>query len=140
MTDCPDPGCPCQAPSPLASAVAVVAASEARTLAAAKPELFPLAQQWSAYTGMTLADSLDHFGRLLGAFQEAIAEVFASGPYADLQARLRDAGLIPEEPPADPRDRALLARRHRSTGPPRPAAGHARRPRNHPGNSNLRGL
>lgn len=32
---------------------------------------------------------------------------------------LRDAGLLPDEPPTDPRKRALWARRNRSTGPAR---------------------
>ena len=43
-------------------------------------------------------------------------------------AQLRESGLIPEEPPSDPRERALWARQHRGTGPDRQLQ-HQRRPR-----------
>lgn len=137
MRPCTDPRCPCQAPSPFASAVAMHAAAEARALAAAEPELFPVARQWSAYTGMGLAESVAHLRdvrRLMQQFAEAITTT-----HGQVQQLLRSAGAIPEEPPTDPRERALWARRHRSTGPSRPAAGHARRPRNHPGNTDRKG-
>lgn len=48
----------------------------------------------------------------------------------DVRAVLRDAGVLPEEPPTDPRARALWLRRHRGTGPDRQVQrGH--RPRRH---------
>lgn len=137
MRTCADPGCPCQEASPFVSAVALHAATEARALAAAEPDLFPVAQQWSAYTGMTLAASvaqLRDVRRLMRQFTEAV-----TATHGQVQQLLRSAGVLPEEPPSDPRERALWARRNRSTGPPRPAAGHTRRPRNHPGTIDSKG-
>lgn len=141
MKPCADLGCPCQAPSPFASALALHAAAETRALASAEPELFPVAQQWSAYTGMTLAESVTHLRSVRDSFRAAIRQlgeaITATG--GQMQQLLGAAGQPGEEPPADPRARALWARRNRSTGPPRPAAGHSRRPRNHPGNTDSKG-
>lgn len=39
--------------------------------------------------------------------------------YAHLGDTLRDAGALPEEPPDDPRERALWLRQQRGTGPDR---------------------
>lgn len=43
----------------------------------------------------------------------------------------REAGLLPDAGPTDPKARALWARQHRSTGPQVPRAQAARRPRRH---------
>jgi hypothetical protein len=46
--------------------------------------------------------------------------------------QFRDAGVVPAQPPDDPRARALWLRQHRNTGPSRDVV-HQRRPRRHPG-------
>lgn len=46
----------------------------------------------------------------------------------DVYGKLREAGIVPEEPPGDPRTRALWLRQHRGTGPDRQVQ-HRPRPR-----------
>lgn len=58
-----------------------------------------------------LSQSFAELGRLA---REAAA---ALGPVLE---RLREANLLPEEPPEDPQARALWLRQHRNTGPRRP--------------------
>lgn len=64
--------------------------------------------------------------RAMGQLMEAFTS--ASTRWA---RQLREAGLLPEEPPADPRERALWMVKNRNTGPARPSAASARRPRRH---------
>jgi hypothetical protein len=64
------------------------------------------------------------FRRLTAAFQDTARAA------AQLH-QLGAAGLVPESPPEDPRERALWAAKRRGTGPPRTPAGRARRPRRH---------
>ncbi len=144
MRPCTDPGCPCQGPTPVLSALALGAAVEAERLRATEPDLFPLAQQWSAYTGEPLVSSLTRWRAVRDSIQTVMRQMVdainGTAPQVErLRDALRQAGQLPEEPPTDPRARALWARRNRSTGPSRPAAGHARRPRTHPGNTDRTG-
>lgn len=59
-----------------------------------------------------LAPAMTEFGRQLN----------------DMYGKLREAGILPEEPPGDPRARALWLRQHRGTGPDRQVQ-HRPRPR-----------
>ena len=45
--------------------------------------------------------------------------------------QFKQAGVLPDTPPDDPKAAALWHVRHRHNGPPRPAAGKSRRPRSH---------
>jgi hypothetical protein len=144
MRTCADLACPCHAAPPSVSAVALHAAAEAERLRASEPELFPLARQWSLYTGEPLAASLARWRAVRDSFQAVMRQmaeaINGTLPHMErLRAALRDAGQLREEPPADPRARALWARGNRSTGPPRPAAGRTRRPRTHPGTTDRKG-
>ncbi len=63
---------------------------------------------------------------------EFLRQAEAIGRAAEgMRAVLREAGVLPEEPPTDPRARALWLRQHRGTGPDRQLQ-HARRPRRVP--------
>jgi len=62
----------------------------------------------------------------LAAFARTVEQV---GPAASQAYRtLRDAGVLPEQAPEDPRERALWLRRHRGSGPDRQVQ-HRHRPR-----------
>jgi hypothetical protein len=58
-----------------------------------------------------LRQLFEDFGR---AASEAVAGL------RPVMESLREAGVIPEEPPKDPKTRALWLRQHRNTGPRRP--------------------
>lgn len=53
----------------------------------------------------------------------------AARSMGSLVESMREAGMLPDEPPADPRARALWLRQHRSTGPSRPGPERSRPPR-----------
>lgn len=59
----------------------------------------------------------EELGRSLSNFGQGIVQALEA---------LRDAGLVAEEQPTDPRERALWAKRNRGTGPATPAAWHKR--------------
>lgn len=68
---------------------------------------------------------IEAFAEQLGATMEAAARCLAdtAAAYgtalADVHRSLVDAGVLPEPPPEDPRERALWLRQHRGTGPDR---------------------
>jgi len=61
------------------------------------------------------------FAQLGEMARQALADL---GPAMD---RIRAAGLLPEDPPEDPKARALWMRQHRNTGPARPGPQYRRR-------------
>lgn len=69
----------------------------------------------------TTAESWDQLGFEMGKVFEGIKKAFE--PIAEK--------LLYDSPPADPKARALWARKNRSTGPARPSGQAARRPRRH---------
>jgi hypothetical protein len=77
-----------------------------------------------------MAEPFRQVGELLRGFTEVFASLAEHAQRAarSLGEALRDAGVLPEEPPADPRARALWLRRHRGTGPDRQMQ-HRPRPR-----------
>jgi hypothetical protein len=72
----------------------------------------------------------EQYGLLVSSVSEALAR--AVEQYRPLlesvSATLRDAGVLPEQPPEDPRERALWLRQHRGAGPDRQLQ-HRPRPR-----------
>lgn len=83
---------------------------------------------------------LARMGRLVAELGDAmrVAAAQVARTLADLAESLRpireqlvDAGVLPDEGPTDPRERALWLRRNRNTGPQVPTAQAARRPRRH---------
>ena len=81
---------------------------------------------------MTTAEAFEAFGRawqrLVKEVNDALEDLFG-GPVKVWAEKLREAGLLPEVPPEDPRERALWAKQHRSTGPARPSGQNAHAPR-----------
>jgi hypothetical protein len=81
-----------------------------------------------------LEEGVRQLAEAIGATVEAAARALAEAIEAyrplveSTYATLRDAGVLPEVPPEDPRERALWLRQHRGTGPDRQVQ-HARRPR-----------
>ena len=72
----------------------------------------------AAQAGLAFAQLIEAFnaaGRQLARSVEQAAPAFA-----ELRRQLAEAGMVPLEPPADPRARALHARRNRGTGPALP--------------------
>jgi hypothetical protein len=70
-------------------------------------------------------------GRIFTEFGRAISEALPK--FQGLQQQLVEAGVSPEQPPSDPRARALWLRQHRNTGPAQRRAQHAHAPRWHDG-------
>lgn len=66
---------------------------------------------------LTLQRAAAEMGRSLSELGKTIERVAEA---------LRDAGIVAETPPTEPRERALWARRNRGTGPATPAAWHQR--------------
>ena len=70
-------------------------------------------------------EQAEALSRMFADFRRAANEALAAlGPVFE---QLREAGVLPETPPEDPRAKALWLRQHRSTGPARPGPQHRRR-------------
>lgn len=97
----------------------------ARMIAAAldDPEQRARLEAWARETAERIGAFVDD---LVRALVPALAEW--NRQIEPLVAQLREAGLLPEVPPEDPRARALWLRQHRGTGPSRQVQ-HERRPR-----------
>jgi hypothetical protein len=65
-----------------------------------------------------LRQLFEDFGRAVSGALEQLRPVMDS---------LREAGVLPEVPPEDPKAKALWLRQHRNTGPTRPGPQHRRR-------------
>lgn len=80
-----------------------------------------------------LGETAEQLGRAAQVAAEQIGRAFAAlvEGLRPVREQLVDAGVLPDEGPADPRERALWLRQHRNTGPEVPRAQRARRPRRH---------
>ncbi len=76
--------------------------------------------------------AFDTLGEYLRSWSEACSEACrsASEQLTGWHKALREADVLPAEPPTDPRARALWLRQHRNTGPDRQVQ-HRPRPRRH---------
>jgi hypothetical protein len=76
-------------------------------------------------------EDLRRFSQALQPSWDAIttAATRAHAGWRGVRDALRDAGLVPDEPPTDPRERALWARRNRNHGPEQPGPQNRRRNR-----------
>lgn len=77
------------------------------------PSLARAAEQWSQVTGWSYEEAHDRLRRFRDGIRAAAAELGRIGE------AMRQAGIVPEEPPDDLRARALRLRQHRNTGPDR---------------------
>ena len=70
-------------------------------------------------------EQAETLAKMFGEFRRAAGEALAAiGPVFE---QLREAGVLPETPPEDPREKALWLRQHRNTGPARPGPQNRRR-------------
>lgn len=76
-------------------------------------------------------EPFEQFGAIFREFAAAVAPAIEAARLAfeQLGRAAREAGMVPEQPPTDPRARALWLRQHRSVGPGGEPAGRRRRPR-----------
>lgn len=79
-------------------------------------------RQLAEHARLAVESVYEALGRAIEAYGLALRPVVE---------QLREAGVLPEEPPTDPRARALWLRQHRGTGPDRQLQ-HRPRPRRVP--------